>query len=112
MRRSSFSNEKSGPSIVGIESIDEEFFVNGAWVPRRRINGDENSQGQALRLHATDLAQGRIYKVQLYRYRNYHSPRLGKTEQFTQEHRVRFYIDCMRQIVANTFLHSRHMSSI
>ena len=31
--------------IAGIESIDEEFFVDGAWVPRRRLNGDENSQG-------------------------------------------------------------------
>ena len=64
-----FSTDKPGPPIVGIESIDEEFFENGAWVPRRRLNGDENSQGQALRLYATDLAQGKIYKVRLYRYR-------------------------------------------
>jgi Domain of unknown function (DUF5597) len=64
-----FSTDKPGPPIVGVESIDEEFFVNGAWVPKRRLNGDENSQGQALRLHATDLAQGRIYKVRFYRYR-------------------------------------------
>jgi hypothetical protein len=64
-----FSTDKPGPPIVGVESIDEEFFANGAWVPRRRLNGDENSQGQALRLHATDLAQGRIYRVRLYRYR-------------------------------------------
>jgi beta-galactosidase GanA len=63
-----FSTDKPGPPIVGVESIDEEFFANGAWVPRRRLNGDENSQGQALRLHATDLAQGRIYRVRLYRY--------------------------------------------
>jgi hypothetical protein len=63
-----FSTDKPGPPVVGVESIDEEFFVNGAWVPRRRLDGDENSQGQALRLHATDLAQGRIYKVRLYRY--------------------------------------------
>ena len=63
-----FSTDKPGPPIVGIESIDEQFFVNGAWVPRRRLNGDENSQGQALKLHVTDLAQGRIYRVRLYRY--------------------------------------------
>jgi beta-galactosidase GanA len=63
-----FSTDKPGLPIVGIESIDEEFFVNGAWVPRRRLNGDENSQGQTLRLHATDSAQGRIYRVRLYRY--------------------------------------------
>lgn len=65
----SFSTDQHDLPIVGIESIDEEFFVNGAWVVRRRLNGDETSQGQALRLHATDLAQGRIYKVRLYRYR-------------------------------------------
>jgi hypothetical protein len=64
-----FSTDKPGLPLVGIESIDEEFYVNGVWVARRRLNGDENSQGQALRLHATDSGQGRIYKVRLYRYR-------------------------------------------
>ena len=64
-----FSTDKSGPPIVGIESIDEEFFENGSWVPRRRLNGDENSQGQALKIYATDLTQGKIYRVHLYRYR-------------------------------------------
>jgi hypothetical protein len=64
-----FSTDKPGPPIVGIESIDEEFFLNGGWAPGRRLNGDEDSQGQALRLYATDLAQGRIYRVRLYRYR-------------------------------------------
>lgn len=64
-----FSTDKSGPPIVGIESIDEEFFENGSWVPRRRLNGDESSQGHALRLYATDLAEGRIHRVRLYRYR-------------------------------------------
>jgi hypothetical protein len=64
-----FSSDKPGPPIVGIESIDEQFFENGAWSPGRRMNGDENSQGQSLRLYATDLAQGKTYKVRLYRYR-------------------------------------------
>ena len=64
-----FSSDKPGLPIVGIESIDEEFFENGVWTPRRRLNGDENNQGQALKLYATDLAQGRIYKTRLYRYR-------------------------------------------
>jgi hypothetical protein len=64
-----FSTDQPGLPIVGIESIDEEFFESGVWVPGRRLNGDENSQGQALKLHATDLAQGRIYRVRLYRYR-------------------------------------------
>ena len=64
-----FSADTPGPPIVGIESIDEEFFENGAWTPRRRLNGDENSQGQSLRLRASDLAEGRIYRVRLYRYK-------------------------------------------
>ena len=64
-----FSTDKPGLPIVGIESIDEEFFENGTWTPRRRLNGDENSQGQALKLYSTDVAQGRIYRVRLYRYR-------------------------------------------
>jgi hypothetical protein len=64
-----FSADTPGPPIVGIESIDEEFFENGTWTPRRRLNGDENSQGQALRLHAADATEGRIYRVRLYRYK-------------------------------------------
>ena len=64
-----FSADTPGPPIVGIESIDEEYFENGSWKPRRRLNGDENSQGQALRLHASDAAEGRIYRVRLYRYK-------------------------------------------
>lgn len=64
-----FSSDKPGLPIVGIESIDEEFFEGGAWVPRRRLNGDESSQGQALKLRVADLAEGRIYRLRLYRYR-------------------------------------------
>jgi beta-galactosidase GanA len=64
-----FTTDKPGPPIVGIESIDEEFFENGAWVPRRRLNGDENGQGQVLKLSAADAREGRIYRVRLYRYR-------------------------------------------
>ncbi|HEV2700520.1 MAG TPA: DUF5597 domain-containing protein [Steroidobacteraceae bacterium] len=64
-----FTADSPGPPIVGIESIDEEFYENGTWTVGRRLNGDESSQGQALRIRAADLAQGRIYKVRLYRYR-------------------------------------------
>jgi len=56
-----FSTDKPGLPIVGIESIDEEFFEHGAWVPGRWLNGEK--------LHATDSAQGRIYRLRLYRYR-------------------------------------------
>lgn len=59
----------AGPPIVGILSTDEMYFEHGGWVPRRRLNGDENSQGNELKLFARDLDQGRIYRVRLYRYR-------------------------------------------
>jgi mannose-6-phosphate isomerase-like protein (cupin superfamily) len=64
-----FTAETPGAPQVGIESIDEQIFENGKWVLRRRINGDEDSHGQVLRLYAADLTVGRIYKVRLYRYR-------------------------------------------
>ena len=64
-----FTSDDPRAPIAGIESIDEEFFENGAWVPRRRLNGDESSQGQSLRLYPEDLAQGKIYRIRLYIYR-------------------------------------------
>jgi len=64
----SFTSDTPGPPIVGIESIDEEFFHDGHWTPGRRINGDESAHGQALHIHAGDLLAGCIYRVRLYRY--------------------------------------------
>jgi len=64
-----FSAATPGLPIVGIESIDEESFDGNDWVLGRRLNGDENSQGQILRLNTEDSSQGRIYRVRLYRYR-------------------------------------------
>ena len=62
-----FTNESNGSSIVGIASIDEIVQVNGEWKTLRRLNGDENGQGQVLRLQ--DLSERpTIYKVRLYRY--------------------------------------------
>ena len=65
----SFSSDKPGPPSTGVISIEEEFFEQGTWRSRRRLNGDETSHGQALKLYQTDLSQGRIYRVRLYRYR-------------------------------------------
>ncbi len=31
---------------TGIASVEEEMFENGKWVPRRRLNGDEDDQGK------------------------------------------------------------------
>src|ERR1700742_818384 len=44
-----FSTEKPGLPVVGIESIDEQFLNDGTGRTGRRLNGDQSSQGQALR---------------------------------------------------------------
>jgi beta-galactosidase GanA len=59
----SFSPD-SGSQIAGIASIDEEILINGKWIWQRRLNGDENGQGQVLRLGSDAV----VYKVRLYRY--------------------------------------------
>jgi hypothetical protein len=64
-----FTTNTPGLPTVGIQSIDEESFDGTQWVLGRRLNGDENSQGQVLKLNADDSVQGKVYRVRLYRYR-------------------------------------------
>jgi hypothetical protein len=61
--RVSFS-PRTGPH-AGIAAIDEGKFVNGKWMPGRRLNGDENDQGKGWRF---DPRQVRTETVTLYRY--------------------------------------------
>jgi hypothetical protein len=65
----SFTTDRPGPPTVGIESIDEVRLQPGGMAPGRRLNGDENGQGQVLRRQAGDAARGIVYRVRLYRYR-------------------------------------------
>jgi hypothetical protein len=55
--------------IAGILSIDEGTYVDGRWVPGRRLNGDENGQGKFLRLGGGNSRNGSVQRVKLYRYR-------------------------------------------
>jgi hypothetical protein len=64
----SFAGDSGASSFVGIASIDEEVFVEGKWGVQRRLNGDENGQGQLLRVHPNGLEAPTIYRVRLYRY--------------------------------------------
>jgi hypothetical protein len=64
-----FSPNTPGPPIAGILSIDEGTYVDGRWVPGRRLNGDENGQGKFLRLGGGMSRNGAIQRVKLYRYR-------------------------------------------
>jgi beta-galactosidase GanA len=50
---------------AGIASVDEGIFQDGKWVPGRRLNGDENDQGQGWRFSSRQLS---IEKVKLYRF--------------------------------------------
>jgi hypothetical protein len=56
---------RSSSGHVGIAAVDEGAFVEGKWVPGRRLNGDENDQGKAWRF---DSKQVRTEKALLYRY--------------------------------------------
>lgn len=50
---------------VGIAAIDEGAFESGKWVPGRRLNGDENAQGESWRF---DPRQMHTERVELYRF--------------------------------------------
>ena len=63
--RVAFSRREPGPSHVGIGSIDEGTYFAGAWVPGRRLNGDENDQGRYWRFSASRIS---IEKAVVYHY--------------------------------------------
>lgn len=65
-----FSPATPGLPNAGIAYVEEGNFVNGSWVPGRRLNGDENGQGKFVRIGGAGGAagNGRIQKVTLYRY--------------------------------------------
>jgi hypothetical protein len=63
--RVSFSPANENDRPVGIGSIDEGVFEDGKWVPGRRLNGDENDQGQGWRLDSRSI---HTEKVSLYRF--------------------------------------------
>ena len=62
----SFSPKEAGAKRVGISYIDEGTFSSGAWVPGRRLNGDEDDQGKCWRFIPKQI---HIEKASLYRYR-------------------------------------------
>ncbi len=52
-------------AFAGIDSIWEGSFVNGAWVPGRNLNGDDDNQGRYLR---TPAGKFTMRRVRLYQY--------------------------------------------
>jgi hypothetical protein len=60
-----FTPRDPAAPMVGIGTIDEGRYESGSWVPGRRLNGDENDQGEYWRF---DPRQLHTEKVTLYRY--------------------------------------------
>jgi hypothetical protein len=78
-----FSPNTPGPPFAGLATVEEGTFVNGRWVPGRRLAGDDAGQGETLvlpRLYVPPSPLGwtgglagpstkGIQRVTLYRYR-------------------------------------------
>jgi beta-galactosidase GanA len=64
----SFLPDSQGLPIAGIASIDEEDLVGGKWIWQRRLNGDENAQGQLLKINADGPGKPSVYRLRLYKY--------------------------------------------
>lgn len=60
-----FHRKSPGPAHIGIAAIDEGTFSGGGWIPGRRLNGDEDAQGEYWRFSPQGV---HIEKVTLYRY--------------------------------------------
>ena len=57
-----------GAAIAGIDSIEEGTFVDGRWIPGRRLNGDESDSDKSVRLGGGVIPNGKIQRIKLYRY--------------------------------------------
>ena len=61
-----FSLNGTGNENAGILEAEEGTYVNGAWKPGRRMNGDQDHQGRHIRI---PVGEWNIQKVSLYRYK-------------------------------------------
>jgi hypothetical protein len=74
-----FSPNTPGPPLAGLDTVEEGVFVNGRWVPGRRLAGDDTIEGDCLELKWPRKAEPSgpqlrthtegIQRVTLYRYR-------------------------------------------
>jgi hypothetical protein len=58
----SISPNTPGPPLVGLATVEDGKFVNGRWVPGRRIAGDDDAQGQALTLRSMGIQRFTVYR--------------------------------------------------
>jgi hypothetical protein len=74
-----FSPNTPGPPLAGLATVEEGAFVNGRWVPARRLAGDDTIEGDSLQLRwplgskvplwAQRRSREGIQRFTLYRYR-------------------------------------------
>jgi hypothetical protein len=68
-----FSPNTPGPPLAGLATVEEGAFVDGRWVPGRRLNGDDSDEGNFLMLERSGCcwppAAKSIQRFTLYRYR-------------------------------------------
>jgi len=62
-----------GPPLAGFATVEEGAFVNGRWLPGRRLNGDDSDEGNFLMLERSGCCwpptAKSIQRFTLYRYR-------------------------------------------
>jgi len=64
-----FKPKAPATGLVGIGPVDEGTFVNGKWIPGRRLNGDETDQGERWRISAGWRSRDiTIQRVTVYPY--------------------------------------------
>jgi hypothetical protein len=59
-----FSPNTPGLPLAGLATVEDGKFVDGRWVPGRRLAGDDDAQGQSLTLRSMG-----IQRFTMYRYR-------------------------------------------
>ena len=63
--RVSFRPKTPGAPLAAVGTVDEGIYREGKWIPGRRLNGDENDQGQRWRFDSQRLS---IERCTVYRY--------------------------------------------
>jgi hypothetical protein len=51
-----------GPPLAGLATVEDGKFVNGRWVPGRRLAGDDDAQGQSLSLRNMGIQRFTVYR--------------------------------------------------
>ncbi|HET7003130.1 MAG TPA: DUF5597 domain-containing protein [Puia sp.] len=60
-----FSSNRDSNSFVGILRANEGEYINGQWIPGRRMNGDQDHQGRHIRIPVKEFS---IQQVKIYEY--------------------------------------------